>query len=54
MTGECAGGGEVAASGAGAPHGGGYGGPMQQLPPYDGSRRKDAYKTWKAEIKGFG
>ena len=48
-------GGDVtAAAGAGAPHGWGYGGPMQQLPPYDGSRRKDAYKNLKAEIKVFG
>ena len=35
-------------SGGGATHGGGYGGAMKQLPPYDGSRRKDAYKNWKA------
>ena len=43
-----------APGGAGAPNEGGYGGPQQQLPPYDGSRRKDAYKNWKAEIKVFG
>ena len=53
MTGEGTVGGEATANGAGAPHGGGYEWPMQQLPPYDGSRRKDAYKTWKAEIKVY-
>ena len=45
--------GDVSAAAGGAPHGGGYGGPQQQLPLYDGNRRKDAYKNWKAEIKVF-
>ena len=53
MTGEGTGAEATIGGAPGATHGGVYGGPMQQLPIYDRSRRKDAHKNWKAEIKVF-